>query len=192
MNKNKIQPTEVNTIKILHHFCKLNNSDDEGSDISLYEGDLNLMSVPDKGVGLYVTVEVNGVDLHEYIDPYILVENMNDGRSPEYEYSEFYVLSCSCGVAGCAGIHDGVYIDESDDNLYWRIPVEMGYQKTRLMEGAVYSFNKEQYIEAFNNVEKAINQDLKRYKINPEKVELSYGFSWKDLMVTKKKKEKVS
>lgn len=41
---------------------------------------------------------------------------------------EFFIVTCGCGEAGCAGIDDGVRVTHFDDRLVWEVPVPLSYR----------------------------------------------------------------
>ena len=66
----------------------------------------------------------------------------------DYPYSCFEPFSCSCGVAGCAGIWSGIDVKERKHSIEWRAKKEHGYG---FLEKSFYSFEKKQYLKAFND-----------------------------------------
>lgn len=186
---NKIIPEKINTISMSYSLYDL---DTRGplTDLTRLTPKPNLSSYENKTVGLSLLLEINGSPVSGYIDPFILIDNLSDSTDEMNKYSFFYVVSCSCGAAGCNGIHDGIYIKDSGEEISWRIPKEMGYKETEFVEGGVYAFNKKEYIACFSSTIKAIKKALKEYKISVDTVEVSSSMSWRDLMDCKKKFEK--
>ena len=35
---------------------------------------------------------------------------------------EFYIVTCGCGDAGCAGIEDGIWVSHLSDSITWEVP----------------------------------------------------------------------
>lgn len=69
------------------------------------------------------------------------------------KYSSFYLFSCSCGAAGCAGIYDGIHVRNRKFSIEWRMKKEDGYD---FLEKNFYSFDKNQYIAALKKAKKDI------------------------------------
>lgn len=70
-------------------------------------------------------------------------------------HSMFYPFTCSCGVAGCAGIWDGVHLKVRGHSVEWRVKKGMGYH---FLPKRFYSFSKEQYFEAINELEQKMKE----------------------------------
>lgn len=79
------------------------------------------------------------------------------------EPGEFEVYTCSCGVAGCAGIHEDVVLEADDRYVRWRFPKDPfskrldaklnGPAKTPIVE-----FSRTQYAEALAGLEAQLNR----------------------------------
>lgn len=41
---------------------------------------------------------------------------------------EFFIVTCGCGEAGCAGIDDGIRVTHFDDRIIWEIPNPLSYR----------------------------------------------------------------
>lgn len=86
-----------------------------------------------------------------HVDIYSLALYSMDHKSKTYGnawWSNFKPFSCSCGVAGCAGISDGIYVKERKHSIEWRAKKEDGYD---FLGKSFFSFDKSQYIKAFND-----------------------------------------
>ena len=68
----------------------------------------------------------------------------------QLDYSNFEPFTCSCGVSGCAGIHDGIYTKYRKRSIEWRIPRDMGYES--ILDKTFYSFSREQYQSEVDNL----------------------------------------
>ena len=51
---------------------------------------------------------------------------------------EFFVLTCTCGVPGCAGLERGVQVIHDNENVQWVVR-EPGPTRTLLFDGADYA-----------------------------------------------------
>ena len=114
-------------------------------------------------------VEINGKEVKHYTDLYsFLRELVNKSAVSNYanwsgeSYKDtgigyiaitkawyynltcFYPFTCSCGVAGCASIWDGVHVKWRKNSVEWRIKDERdGYEK--ILDKMFYSFDRKQY-----------------------------------------------
>jgi hypothetical protein len=50
---------------------------------------------------------------------------------------EFFIITCTCGVAGCAGLTRGVQVTHDGKNVHWVIR-EPGPTRTLVFEGQAY------------------------------------------------------
>lgn len=65
-------------------------------------------------------------------------------KSWHYNLTNFYPLTCSCGVAGCASIWDGIHVKWRKKSVEWRIKDKRdGYEK--ITDKMFYSFDRKQY-----------------------------------------------
>lgn len=61
-----------------------------------------------------------------------------------YNLTDFYPFTCSCGVAGCASIWDGIHVKWRKNSVEWRIKDRRnGYEK--ILDKMFYSFDRKQY-----------------------------------------------
>lgn len=61
-----------------------------------------------------------------------------------YNLTDFYPFTCSCGVAGCASIWDGIHVKWRKNSVEWRIKDKRdGYEK--ILDKMFYSFDRKQY-----------------------------------------------
>ena len=105
---------------------------------------------------LKVTVVLNDIRVgwNGHVDVYALaLRNLNhkawfNGRYHS-EWSIFEPFTCSCGVGGCAGIWDGIYVKERGHSVEWRANPKDGYG---FILKSFFSFEKAQYKWAFNNL----------------------------------------
>lgn len=75
-------------------------------------------------------------------------------------YSDFYPFTCSCGIAGCASIWDGIYVKERKHTIEWRIPENAGY---KFLDKSFYSFNKQQYQDEIERLKETLKQRTDRF-----------------------------
>ncbi len=70
---------------------------------------------------------------------------------------EFFIVTCDCGEAGCAGIDDGIRVTHFGDRIEWEIPDPISYrgmsqeQAVRISENRLYKkyvFQPEAYLSA--------------------------------------------
>ncbi len=70
---------------------------------------------------------------------------------------EFFIATCECGDAGCAGIDDGIRVTHFDDSIVWEVPTPLSYRDMRKEEkGAAmakpeyrkFSFQPDAYLAA--------------------------------------------
>lgn len=101
---------------------------------------------------LDVKIMLNGQFVKwSHIDIYCLTLYYLDHRPkwcPGGEWSSFELFSCSCGVAGCAGIGDGIYVKVRKNSVEWRAAKEDGYG---FLGKSFFSFDRKQYEKAFGN-----------------------------------------
>jgi hypothetical protein len=72
---------------------------------------------------------------------------------------EHDLYTCSCGVAGCAGLHEGVHVTLLEDTVQWAFP--LGTYRARLHpsflsereDSLVVTFDKGQYLSALTDLE---------------------------------------
>lgn len=67
----------------------------------------------------------------------------------ERKYSDFYPFTCSCGVAGCNGIFDGVHLKVRGRSVEWRVKKNMGYN---FLDKTFYQFDKQDYFDMIEKI----------------------------------------
>jgi hypothetical protein len=107
---------------------------------------------------LLAEIDVNGMMLTDEktcstaIDLLALTQSMsNDGR--------YFIITCTCGDPGCAGIDQGIKVIHNDENVQWLI-TERGCGPEEPME---FTFNRELYVQSIKD---AVTQFLALYKSN--------------------------
>lgn len=114
-------------------------------------------------------VEINGKEINHYTDLYAFLRELVNksavsnsanwsGESYKdtgtgyiaitkawyYNLTYFYPFTCSCGVAGCASIWDGVNVKWRKKSVEWRIKDKRdGYEN--ILDKMFYSFDRKQY-----------------------------------------------
>lgn len=114
-------------------------------------------------------VEINGKEIKHYTDLYAflrefvnksVVSNYADWygesykdtgtkyiaitKSWHYNLTCFYPFTCSCGIAGCSSIWDGIHVKWRKNSVEWRIKDKRdGYEK--ILDKMFYSFDRKQY-----------------------------------------------
>lgn len=81
--------------------------------------------------------------------------------------SDFYPFTCSCGVAGCASIWDGIYIKERKHSIEWRIPENSGY---KFLDKRFYSFDKKEYLSEIERLKQTLKERPDRFLSDWESV----------------------
>lgn len=115
------------------------------------------------------TVEINGKEVKHYTDLYAFLRELVNksavsnyanwsGESYKdtgtyyvaitkawrYNLTDFYPFTCSCGVAGCASIWDGIHVKWRKNSVEWRIKDKRdGYEN--ILDKMFYSFDRKQY-----------------------------------------------
>lgn len=119
--------------------------------------------------------------LYELEDPKSLTENIEcpssyprDDKAKEDEFgclipsathwiygvSRFYPFTCSCGVAGCAGIWDGIKTKHRKYTVEWRAKREDGYT---FLPKSYYRFHKQQYYSQLNKMVVELKEIIETY-----------------------------
>lgn len=76
---------------------------------------------------------------------------LETAKLPSGTKQDFTLLTCSCGIPGCAGYHDDPQVEITDELVRWHLPCE-GYQRVmapKLGPGPwVLTFDRAQYVQA--------------------------------------------
>ena len=116
---------------------------------------IELSFTKDEEGGNYLSSEViiNGKAIKQFAEFTDFLLSSKDNRSyhdkkyyPKNKQlvdSSFYPFTCSCGIAGCAGIWEGIKSNHRKHTVEWRVPTKAGY--SRFLDKNFYSFSKEQY-----------------------------------------------
>ena len=143
------------------------------NDFPLEKYDVNGDSYVEDGVGKMLNMEIfiNEQLINHYVDivaflypPEIVKATYNPVYRKDFtsckgelwmKYSDFYPFSCSCGVAGCASIWDGVYVKNRKHTVEWRIPKDSGYG---FLSKKFYSFRKDEYLAEIDRLKQTLKQ----------------------------------
>lgn len=113
----------------------------------------NVVDYKDK-YHLCVHLEINGKVIDFYTDPNDVAFKWNQSTKDWYRecrdkhgikdcnWSVFHPFTCSCGVAGCAGIWDGIYVKIRKHTVEWKVREGDGYD---FLDQRFYSFDRVQY-----------------------------------------------
>ncbi|MBV5337765.1 MAG: bifunctional (p)ppGpp synthetase/guanosine-3',5'-bis(diphosphate) 3'-pyrophosphohydrolase, partial [Deltaproteobacteria bacterium] len=67
----------------------------------------------------------------------------------------FEILTCGCGVAGCAGIYEGIRVTHGDGIINWQVPRPFSWPTHKTLPKNItyteFVFDKQQYVEAICN-----------------------------------------
>jgi hypothetical protein len=88
----------------------------EGSQTST----LMVTTRPREGLSLETEIFVDNHLLYDFTGRWLGVDLCELGRSLRRD-GEYFIITCSCGEAGCAGIRRGVDVYCEDDQVYWVI-----------------------------------------------------------------------
>lgn len=80
---------------------------------------------------------------------------------------EFFIVTCSCGDAGCAGIEEGIKVSRDVDNVRWKVPGYWGPARVLVFEGKAYDSAIESSIQQFKQL-RAQNPQLETVPINTD------------------------
>lgn len=89
-----------------------------------------------------------------YESEYHLPEHNVEIRN-SHEYSHWYVFTCSCGIAGCAGIWDGIHLKVRKHTVEWRVGKNMGYD---FLGKRYFQFDRKGYFKMLDEIKQEINQ----------------------------------
>lgn len=95
----------------------------------------------------------NGKEINGFLDIYKLL-NMKES----IENDDFYLFSCSCGVAGCAGIWEPIKVELNNSNISFIIPENSNYS---FLDKNKYTFNLEQLQSEIEHFIHLLEEQLK-------------------------------
>lgn len=93
--------------------------------------------------------------------PQIDKSYIKNGKSVTLRNSYFAFFTCSCGVMGCAGISDYVYVSYTDTTISWIVDIEEYCEVLDIDEKGYLEiiFDRKQYEEAVENL-KALLENI--------------------------------
>lgn len=109
-----------------------------------------------------LALDIDGIELSGLVDIVALL------RSLDIAASRYYLLTCSCGVAGCAGIDDMIVqiIDYTTNQIHWHFPEE-SYGKH--FNGKSFAFDLNEFLA-----------EIEKFKSNTRELE-SKGLRFPEL-----------
>ncbi len=207
--------TKLDTLKVEFSFYDIKTGASV-TDKTLKKPDMS-EELPDRGtIGLDLELFINGEKIKGYIDSYILYPNHQDNKErfrdykvenkalyeaesgdsdseldvSDDDYSNFYVVSCSCGEAGCAGIWCGIFIRREDGKLIWTVPAGEGYEEKTNLRIGEYVFDEKEYEKTFEEALKRIEEKIKAEGWSPEAVEMQSMTNFNEFLEYAKKHSK--
>ena len=97
---------------------------------------------------------IDGKPFYRCLDLYELV------RSTKGE-GEFFLITCTCGEAGCAGIFDGVLVTHEGESIRWKVPTPLQAPDT---DCGVAELNYDEFVFERNSYVKVIREALMQLK----------------------------
>jgi hypothetical protein len=95
---------------------------------------------------LDIILSVNGTEIHRTTDLFEFLlgyfKTIPDVYEKHVVYN-FYPITCSCGVPGCAGIWNGINLKYKRHSVEWRIGPNDGYKG--IFEKNYFQFNRHAY-----------------------------------------------
>jgi hypothetical protein len=99
-------------------------------------------------------VFADGKLLIDFESNYLATDLLSLERSIHQD-GEFFIVTCTCGVPGCAGIREGIRVTRSDNNVHW---VVRGVGETQ-----TFYFDPEEYEAAIEKGIKQLQKMVERY-----------------------------
>ena len=99
-------------------------------------------------------VFADGKLLIDFESNYLATDLLSLERSIHQD-GEFFIVTCTCGVPGCAGIREGIRVTRSDNNVHW---VVRGVGETQ-----TFYFDPEEYESAIEEGIKQLQKMVERY-----------------------------
>lgn len=99
---------------------------------------------------------VDGKLLLDFESNYLATDLLSLERSRDQD-GEFFIVTCVCGIPGCAGIREGIRVTHPDGNVHW---VVRGVGETQ-----TFYFDPEQYESAIKYGIKQLNELVDRYSL---------------------------
>jgi hypothetical protein len=119
---------------------------------------------PREGLSLQTEIRVDDHLLYDFARYWLGVDLCELARSRRWD-GEYYIITCSCGEAGCAGIWRGVDVFRDGDRVYWVI-YEPGPERTFVFDEKAYRRAVETALREFRDLcARHSISDLDRYRL---------------------------
>lgn len=118
--------------------------------------------------GLSLVVHINDMkfdNLHNSLGLWDMIFNSMDSTTwydegkDKTDRSSFYLFTCSCGEAGCAGIFNGILVKVRKNTVEWRINDE---KTIEILGKKFFSFPRKEYEEATVGIAKRLLESEKK------------------------------
>jgi hypothetical protein len=105
---------------------------------------------------IFTSVLVDGQPIVDY-DRYEVATNLFDLWESTKRDGEFFIITCLCGDAGCAGIQEGVHVSFDSEKVRWTVK---GWGPTQ-----TYIFEREAYVDAIEAGVEELRQMTAQHKL---------------------------
>jgi len=107
---------------------------------------------------LILSIKINNAIISHYICPVsiLLCSKYSTAIFSGIKHSIFEPFSCSCGIAGCASIWEGVNSKYLKRTIQWRIPKDSGYDS--ILNKSFYNFSRTKYESALKKIWTFVNR----------------------------------
>lgn len=133
------------------------------------------LSIGSEDNQLMSSLTINGDTSFHYVNPFSFLfyfqESTDRNKDKSYgsswkDLSEFYPFTCSCGIAGCSSIWNGIIVKWRKNTVEWRLKnrVKDGYKN--ILDKSYYNFDRSEY--------EAIATGVYEYLIENQDVYLNY------------------
>jgi len=93
---------------------------------------------------------------------------------------EYFILTCGCGEAGCAGVFEGIAVSHQNGEVVWVVPDPIKSTTSAKSDYVEYRFDRCSYIDA---IRKGVDKGKNLLRFTEEKIETGpHGFSPFDFM----------
>lgn len=94
-------------------------------------------------------------------------ELLETATLPSGTKQDFTLLTCSCGIPGCAGYHDDPQVEVTDNQVRWHLPCE-SYEKVITPAHGfgpwVLTFERSQYAQAIAQLKEQVDSMQQAFK----------------------------
>lgn len=112
-------------------------------------GDYSLIDIKESFILPSILIKINGKDINHDTDykAFMCFNKNNKGswakkHNIKTKRSSFTPLSCSCGIAACAGIHNGIKTKYRESTVKWKIT---DYTTRKILKSKYLTFDKSLY-----------------------------------------------